>query len=71
MEKKISGKVTGPLGDQGFKIFWTSVNLIDVNEIHYYDKHSVESALNQFAEKLTEINKNEWVETLFEYEVIE
>jgi hypothetical protein len=71
LEKKISGKITGPIGNQGFKIIWTSIALLDLKNIDFNDQKSIESAFNNFGEKLQKLNESEWIETLFEYEVTE
>jgi hypothetical protein len=70
-EKKIKGKVTGPEGTQGFKVIWTSKDLLNLKNIDFDNRYSIEYALNQFVEKLLELNENEWIETLYEYEVSE
>jgi hypothetical protein len=69
-KKNISGKVTGPVGKQFFKVFWTSRKVLNTENIDSQNKDSVERALNEYIESLINLDPNDWCETVYEYEVI-
>jgi hypothetical protein len=70
-EKRISGKVTGPIGKQYFKVFWSAKNVLETEFIDFKNKDSVEEALNSYFDALKELKDDDWIETVYEYEVVE
>jgi hypothetical protein len=70
-EKRISGKVTGPIGKQYFQVFWSANNVLKPELMDFKDKDSVEEALNNYFDALKELKEDDWIETVYEYEVVE
>ena len=70
-EKKISGKVTGPTGKQFFKVFWTTKNVLNTDNIDFKNENSIENMISDYIDSLTELNESDWCETIYEYEVIQ
>ena len=70
-EKRISGKVTGPIGKQYFKVFWSAKNVLEPELIDFKDKDSVDEALNNYLDALKELKDSDWIETVYEYEVVD
>ena len=70
-EKRISGKVTGPVGKQYFKVFWSANNVLEPELINFEDKDSVDEALTNYLDALKELKDSDWIETVYEYDVVE
>ena len=70
-EKRISGKVTGPIGKQYFKVFWSAKKVLKPELINFEDIDSVEETLNNYFDALKELKDDDWIETVYEYEVVE
>jgi len=70
-KEEISGKVTGPVGKQFFKVFWTSRKMLNTKNIDFKNRDSIEGALNEYVESLKNLDPNDWCETVYEYEVVQ
>jgi hypothetical protein len=70
-EKRISGKVTGPIGKQYFKVFWSAKKVLKPELINFEDIDSVEETLSNYFDALKELKDDDWIETVYEYEVVE
>jgi len=68
--RKISGKVTGPKGDQYFKVFWTAKRLLNSEMLDSQDPLLAEYIIDQYVEAIMELGENEWSETLYKFAVI-
>jgi len=68
--KRISGVVTGPKGDQYFKVFWTSKKLLNSEMIDYQDPSLVEFLIEQYVDAIMKLDENEWIETKYDFVVI-
>jgi hypothetical protein len=70
-EKKISGTVTGPAGQQNFKVIWTSRQLMGPEKINFNNEEDIEHAINEFLDALAELEEEQWIETDYGFDVIE
>lgn len=69
--KELETVIEGPAGIHQIKVFLTEEKLLPCEDIDFTNSDSIRKSLEEFIEKLEEIEKNKWSQEMITYEVRE